>query len=137
MRVYIKQNMVETILKISEKVYPKEFIGLLDGKIDSKNDHKQTLVDINKLIIPSGSIPGRGFASYQIYRTPYRSIGTVHSHPSNSTPSPQDLNIFLQNGIVHIIVSPPYTFSDINVYDKHGNKIEDVEFYGDDLNEWK
>lgn len=126
MRVYIKKSVVETILYISKNIFPKEFIGLLSGKINNDN------IYISKLIIPSGVTSGNGFASYILHRTPYNTIGTVHSHPNIPKPSLQDLNLFSYSGKIHIIVGRPFSLNDIKVYDNKGNEIKDVIIYDEE-----
>ena len=125
MRVYIKKTVVESINNISMNVYPNEFIGLLSGKITEKNKKIKSIY-INKLIIPSGSTSGKGFATFQIYRTPYNTIGTVHSHPNIPLPSFKDLNMFSYSGKVHIIVGKPYTFKNMKFYTNTGKNIANI-----------
>jgi len=120
MRVTIKKTVVETILMISKSVYPNEFIGLLAG-----TKHKNNII-ITKLIIPSGTVSGKGFASYQVHRAPYNTIGTVHSHPRKPRPSYKDLNLFSYSGFVHIITGRPYFFENMKFYTNTGNIITDV-----------
>jgi proteasome lid subunit RPN8/RPN11 len=120
MGVKIKKTVVETILMISKSVYPKEFIGLLAG-----TKHKNNII-ITKLIIPSGIVSGKGFASYQVHRAPYDTIGTVHSHPKKPKPSFTDLNLFSYTGFVHIITGRPYCFENMKFYTNTGDIITNI-----------
>ncbi|MCD6227214.1 Mov34/MPN/PAD-1 family protein [Candidatus Micrarchaeota archaeon] len=130
MRVYIKKTVVESIVYIANNAFPKEFIGLLAGKIVKKYKKQQT-VYINKLIIPSGSTSGEGFATYRVYRAPYDTIGTVHSHPFSPTPSFKDLNLFSYSGDVHIIIGRPYSYKNMRFYTNKGEIITNVSVVND------
>jgi len=125
MYIYIKKTVVDSINYISKNAFPKEFIGLLSGKITEK-DKKIQIIYIDKLIIPSGSTSGKGFATYQIYRAPYNTIGTVHSHPNDPNPSFKDLNMFSYSGEIHIIVGRPYSFKNMKFYTNTGKRVTNV-----------
>ncbi|MCC7569896.1 Mov34/MPN/PAD-1 family protein [Candidatus Micrarchaeota archaeon] len=125
MGIFIKKNIIKSISHIAQQSHPKEFIGLLSGKKEKQD------IFIEKLIIPSGGISGKGFASYPIYRSPYNTLGTVHSHPSIPLPSKADLNLFSTNGIVHIIIGFPYLLKNIKIYSNDGTEIKEFTIIGE------
>nr|HDO80335.1 metalloprotease [Candidatus Bathyarchaeota archaeon] len=119
--VRVKREVAEGLLEISRELYPREFIGLL------RADNKGV---ISEVIIPPFSVYGAGEASFSPYMLPFdlSIVGSVHSHPSGiKFPSKRDVNVAFSFGVVHVIVTYPYTsLNDIYAYDKDGNPIKIV-----------
>ncbi|MGC9517634.1 MAG: Mov34/MPN/PAD-1 family protein [Methanomicrobiales archaeon] len=118
--VLIDGEVIEEIINIARKSYPKEFVALLQGKI------KNNKLKIDGLIFLPGSTSEEG-AVMQIFMMPLTtdSVGSVHSHPGyNASPSTADLHFFAKKGLFHMIIAEPYTEESIMAYDAFGNVID-------------
>lgn len=116
-KVSIKKDVIDEIITLSKKAYPKEFLAFLDGEVKNKT------LTIKSLL-------------YQIYQSSknaaapkidpsLHSIGTVHSHPSyNNEPSKADLQFFNRQGSIHLIICRPYTEKNIKAYGSNGNIVD-------------
>jgi len=112
-------TLCETMCEFARQMHPKEFVALIDGKIES-----ETLV-VKELVYQqfNSSKSSASFTSFLL--GPASGLGTVHSHPSSSTQaSKTDLFMFSKNGLIHFIIGFPYTKETIVCYDKSGNKLE-------------
>ncbi|RLI89642.1 MAG: hypothetical protein DRO62_01160 [Candidatus Altiarchaeales archaeon] len=114
----IKRNVLEFILGVSRKTYPKEFTGLLRGGPEI----------IEEVLLIPGSLFGENFATIRLDMKSIDPsiIGSVHSHPGNSfTPSKADLRFFNKTGFVHLILKYPYKgIRDVAAYDNMGYRVE-------------
>ncbi len=111
----IRRDVIRFALEIAKESYPDEFVALLTGK-------KNVIEEL--VFLPFRA--GRFSAVIHMEMLPlgYRVYGTVHSHPTpNCTPSPQDIQMFMKYGSVHIIVCYPFTEDSWVCYDKGGNPI--------------
>jgi len=121
--VKIRRELIEGLLEVSKEVHPREFIGLLRAEKGV----------ISEVIIPPFSVYGLGESSFSPYDLPidFSLVGSVHSHPSgNPLPSKQDMNIAFSFGVVHLIITYPYSSPEnVHAYDKEGNllKLQIVE----------
>ncbi len=114
----IRRDVIRLALEIAKESYPNEFVALLTGKkgvieelVFLPFQAGETMAVIHMDMLPLG----------------YRIYGTVHSHPSpNCSPSPQDIQMFMKHGTVHIIVCYPFDENCWRCYDRNGNPI-DVE----------
>ncbi|MBN2459799.1 Mov34/MPN/PAD-1 family protein [Candidatus Woesearchaeota archaeon] len=118
-KVIIEQEVIDAIVELAEQTYPKEFIAFLEGKVKNKVLRIYRLNYQEYIANPS----------YTVYKMdfPITSdiVGTVHSHPGPSNrPSKADLQSFSKKGIVHLIISMPYSSSTIQAYDMNGNMID-------------
>ncbi|MEM3525882.1 MAG: Mov34/MPN/PAD-1 family protein [Candidatus Jordarchaeaceae archaeon] len=118
LKVRIRGEVVDGVLEACRNVYPHEFIGLLRAEEGV----------ITEIILPPASVYGKGLAEFRPHMLPFdlSIVGSIHSHPSGSgEPSTQDLNSMFNFGLVHIIVTFPYTsYQDLHVYDKKGKPLE-------------
>lgn len=116
--IIINKSVIRDIITFAKDSYPNEFITLLKGNIKDK-----------RLIID--------YLIYQIYQSSTEAtsikldlplvsgvIGSVHSHPSYSNkPSKADLIFFNKIYSIHLIISNPFTESNIQAYNCYGDKI--------------
>ena len=122
-KIKLQKEIISEIIRQAKAHFPKEFISLLQGKIENN------ILEINNLI-------------YQEYYSSEKSatmnfdlpmvsgvVGSVHSHPSvSNSPSQQDLQFFSKKGYVHIIISYPFKKENMACYDFKGRRI-DCEIY--------
>ena len=110
--------MLDGILDASRRTYPNEFFCLLGGE-----KREDSFVAKEIVYIPFRSGPTH--AIYQVTDIPFDGsiIGSAHSHPGPAIPSSADLHSFPYAGWVHVIVSYPYTRSNVRAYDAEGNEI--------------
>jgi proteasome lid subunit RPN8/RPN11 len=102
-KVVIKKELLDVILEGAQRLYPKEYILLLRGKM-SRED-----VTISDVLIPPLATYGKGFSGFPTSMLPmdFSIIGVAHSHPSGSLePSVQDRN--LPMGRIMLIAAFPY-----------------------------
>ncbi len=115
--IKISRDVIDFVIHAAKEVHPKEFIGLLE-----EDDGV-----ISKVLVVPNSIFGRGFSSirYQFLSISDHPSGSIHTHPTpNNKPSKQDLNFFNTFGKTHIIISYPYRYEDVAVYDNSGKPQE-------------
>jgi proteasome lid subunit RPN8/RPN11 len=117
--VVMDDELLKHILECAKRVYPRETIALLRGKV------KKEVLTVSELVIPPLATHGRGFANIPLYMLPmdFSIIGSVHSHPSgNLRPSVGDLNHFF--GRILMIAGFPYVdVSNVAVYDRNATKL--------------
>lgn len=102
-RVVIKKELLDVILEGAQRLYPKEYILLLRGKMSRE------AVTISDVLIPPLATYGKGFSGFPTHMLPmdFSIIGVAHSHPSGSLePSVQDQNLSM--GRIMLIVAFPY-----------------------------
>src|SRR3989304_5548217 len=84
LKISMNQELLQTILEGARRLYPREVILLLRGKI------RRDVIEITELLVPPLARYGRGFAEIRLHMMPtdFSIVGTVHSHASgNMTPS--------------------------------------------------
>ncbi|MCL4330301.1 MAG: Mov34/MPN/PAD-1 family protein [Candidatus Thermoplasmatota archaeon] len=113
----IREKILRMIMEASKDTYPREFGALLkaEGGV------------IYEIAIIPGTIQGDRHTMFWMYMKPvdFSIVGSVHSHPNGVTlPSDQDLQMFSNNGPIHIIVGHPYNLHNFNAYDRAGNPVE-------------
>ena len=117
--VYIKREVIVSILEYAAACHPREGILLLRGRTDGKR------VVVEEVEVPPLSTHGLGFSSFQPYMLPidFSIIGTAHSHPSGILePSATDINMFY--GIIMVIAAYPYrTERDLAIFDGEGRRL--------------
>jgi proteasome lid subunit RPN8/RPN11 len=102
-KVVIKKELLEVVLEGAQRLYPKEYILLLRGKMSRE------AVTISDVLIPPLATYGKGFSGFPTFMLPmdFSIIGVAHSHPSGSLePSVQDQNLSM--GRIMLIVGFPY-----------------------------
>ena len=117
-RVFLKRDVLNSILSFCQMKHPNEGILILKGK------SKKGQIHIDGLVIPPFSYTGPTFAGFPHSFLPFdlSYVGIVHSHPSGSAkPSVTDLNNFF--GLVSVIVKSPYKNECIFAWDSNGNSI--------------
>jgi len=117
--VYVKREVIISILEYAAACHPREGVLLLRGRIDRKS------IVVEEVEVPPLSIRGVGFSSFQPYMLPidFSIIGTAHSHPSGILePSTTDINRFY--GRIMVIAAYPYrTEKDLAIFDCEGRRI--------------
>jgi proteasome lid subunit RPN8/RPN11 len=114
-QVNIDRGVILSIIDFARGSHPREFTALLEGKV-----RKGTLW-ITGLIYQQ--YESSEFATVTHLDLPllHNTVGSVHSHPGPSNrPSRTDLLGFNKHGIIHLIISAPYTEETIVGYDKQG-----------------
>ncbi len=118
-RVRFEKSVADSLLSYAIDAYPREAILLLRGR--AGNDG----VLINEVLIPPLATHGRGFSSFSNVMLPMdlSVMGVSHSHPSGSNqPSIHDLNHFY--GRIMVIMAYPFkSYSDIGVFNSHGERL--------------
>ncbi len=117
-RVFLKRDVLDSILSFCQMKHPNEGILILKGK------SKQGQIHVDGLVIPPFSYTGPTFAGFPHSFLPFdlSYVGLVHSHPSGSArPSVTDLHNFF--GLVSIIVQAPYKNDCIFAWDSSGNTV--------------
>jgi proteasome lid subunit RPN8/RPN11 len=102
-KVVIKKELLDVILEGAQRLYPKEYILLLRGKISRE------VVTISDVLIPPLATYGKGFSGFPTHMLPmdFSIVGVAHSHPSGSLePSVEDQNLSM--GRIMLIVGFPY-----------------------------
>ncbi len=111
----IRRDVLRFALEIAKESYPNEFIALLTWK-------KGIIEELVFLPFQAGETSA--IIRMDMLPLGYKIYGTIHSHPSpNCSPSPQDIQMFMKYGAVHIIVCYPFTENSWACYDKGGNPI--------------
>jgi proteasome lid subunit RPN8/RPN11 len=116
-KIKISKNLVESIQEAAKSAFPNEFLALV-----GVND-KGVLSEL--VVLPA--VYGKTFSLLQTHLIPVDSkiVGSVHSHPSsNNFPSKGDLRTFPALGVVHLIISKPFTLKELKCFDSKGNKKE-------------
>ncbi|MGC8505383.1 MAG: Mov34/MPN/PAD-1 family protein [Thermoplasmata archaeon] len=111
---WIRERTLRMIMEASKDTYPREFGALLKAENNI----------IYEIAIIPGTIQGDKHTMFWMFMKPvdFSIVGSVHSHPNGVTlPSDQDLNMFSNNGPIHIIVGYPYRITDFQAYDRSGN----------------
>ena len=117
------------ILEVSKSSAPREFAGMLQAEGDVITD----------VVIVPGTESSDENAVMQLFMLPnIHTVGTVHSHPgANREPSVEDLELFDNKGMVHIIVGAPYNKTSWTCYNNKGEPISleivDYEFKDEDI----
>jgi len=114
----IRRNTADSIALAARNIYPDEFIAMLGG------EKKKRLID-ELVVVPA--IYGEDFAAIKQYLLPFdfRILGSVHSHPSNSSlPSIGDLSTFLALGEIHIIIAHPFNLNTMKAFNSKGKEIK-------------
>jgi proteasome lid subunit RPN8/RPN11 len=118
-KVVIKKELLDVILEGAQRLYPKEYILLLRGKMSRE------AVTISDVLIPPLATYGKGFSSFPTHMLPmdFSIIGVAHSHPSGSLePSVKDQNLSM--GRIMLIVGFPYRGKEnIAVYSRKEGKL--------------
>jgi len=117
--VYIKRQVLDSLLSYARSLHPREGILLLRGK--RRGDGWV----VEEVVIPPLATYGYGFSAFPLSLLPidFSIIGTAHSHPSGHlAPSNTDLNHFF--GYILVIVAPPYESErDVAAFDHEGRRI--------------
>jgi proteasome lid subunit RPN8/RPN11 len=117
--VRFEKSAADSILSYAMNAYPREGILLLRGKAGKDE------ILINDVLIPPLATHGQGFSSFPNVMLPMDlSVMRVsHSHPSGSLqPSIHDLNHFY--GRIMVITAYPFqSYSDIGVFNSHGDRL--------------
>jgi proteasome lid subunit RPN8/RPN11 len=123
-KIYIKREVLESILTYAQMLHPKEAILLLTGKI---NKQKLMLTDTQ---IPPLATHGNTFSVFPLNRLPidFSVMGIAHSHPSGVLhPSIIDLNKFY--GRIMIITAYPYlSEQNLAIFDREGKSLNFIIF---------
>jgi proteasome lid subunit RPN8/RPN11 len=117
--VHVDREVIDEITNIAKESYPKEFMALLEGKIEDK------VLKVTGLIFLPIETSNEG-AVMQVFMQPLtvNSVGSVHSHPGPSaSPSNADLNFFASKGFFHMIIAEPFDVDSIRAYDSYGNRV--------------
>lgn len=118
MLVVIRSGVLDGILDAASRHFPREFFCLLGGRREGKTVRVEEIV----------YIPFRSSEHYVLFN-PYtipldpRIVGSAHSHPRPSPPSPADRRAFPHTGWVHLIVFPPFDRRSVRAYDAAGREI--------------
>ena len=86
----ISKELLDVIFEGAQRLYPKEYILLLRGKMNRE------AVTISDVLIPPLATYGKGFSGFPTFMLPmgFSIIGVAHSHPSGSLePSVKDRNL--------------------------------------------
>jgi len=112
----IKREVLQLIMESAKDSLPNEFAAILRAK--------------NKLIyeiaIVPGTVAGERSALFKLFNLPidYSYVGTAHSHPSGVLiPSDEDLRLFSNFGIIHIIVGYPFNIESWRAFSKDGKEM--------------
>ena len=118
-KVVIKKELLDVIFEGAQRLYPKEYILLLRGKMSRE------AVTISDVLIPPLATYGKGFSGFPTHMLPmdFSIIGVAHSHPSGSLePSVEDQNLSM--GRIMLIVGFPYRGKEnIAVYSRKEGKL--------------
>jgi len=119
MLIRFEQSVADSVLSSALSAYPNEAILLLRGKVEKE------MILVNDVLIPPLATHGRGFSDFRGIMLPMdlRLVGVAHSHPSGVLrPSTHDLNHFY--GRIMVITAYPYqSYSDIGVFNSHGERL--------------
>ena len=114
----LQRHVADSIITYAKTCHPNEGILILQGQTKKSN------IIVDGLVVPPFASHGPYYSGFPTYELPFdlSYIGTAHSHPGGSNrPSLEDLNNFY--GFVSVIISYPYSESDIGAFDRNGNKV--------------
>jgi len=115
--IFIKRNVLETIIEASKNTFPKEFFALL-GSTD-----KRVIDEV--VVVPAVYGYGHTLIKTGLLPLDFNIVGSVHSHPGPSNmPSNADIKSFATFGQIHLIIAWPFNMNTIEVYDVAGKKLE-------------
>lgn len=118
--VFVRQEVIDSILSYARMNHPRECILLLRGRVDEGK------IKVESVQIPPIAAHGESVSSFPLHRLPmdFSVLGTAHSHPSGVLrPSIEDLNRFY--GRIMIITAYPYhSEKDIIVLNCNGNVLQ-------------
>ena len=118
-KVVIREDLLDMIFEGARRLYPKESIVLLRGKVN------KDVITISDVIIPPLATHGTGFSSFAAHMLPMdlSIVGVAHSHPSgNLKPSVEDQNLSM--GRIMVIVGYPYRGVEcVAFYGRNGEKL--------------
>lgn len=123
----IEQDVVDDICIMAAGSWPKEMIAFLTGDVKKEKGKKVLVIDG---LYVKGYDASTHSTSFTLHDLPFTSVyGTVHSHPGRSNkPSGADKRLFSSYGWFHLIICQPYNRHSIAVYNKHGQRIDGIEF---------
>ena len=114
----LQRHVADSIITYAKTCHPNEGILILQGQTKKSN------IIVDGLVVPPFASHGPYYSGFPTYDLPFdlSYIGTAHSHPGGSNrPSLEDLNNFY--GFVSVIISFPYSESDIGAFDRNGNRV--------------
>ena len=114
----LQRHVADSIITYAKTCHPNEGILILQGQT------KKTNIIVDGLVVPPFASHGPYYSGFPTYDLPFdlSYIGTAHSHPGGSNrPSLEDLNNFY--GFVSVIISYPYSESDIGAFDRNDNQV--------------
>lgn len=114
----LQRHVADSIITYAKTCHPNEGILILQGQTKKSN------IIVDGLVVPPFASHGPYYSGFPTNDLPFdlSYIGTSHSHPGGSNrPSLEDLNNFY--GFVSVIISYPYSESDIGAFDRNGNKV--------------
>ncbi|MBI5872437.1 Mov34/MPN/PAD-1 family protein [archaeon] len=112
-----RRELLESLCKAAETVYPDEFIALLSVKGNPEL--------VEEFVVVQATF-GKNFSSFRLDLLPFDSkiVGSIHSHPSSSNnPSPADLRVF-SRGKINLIIAWPFDLKSIKAFDSSGKQVE-------------
>jgi len=113
----IKERTILSIMELSKSAMPNEFSGLLVGDPDSRV--------INDIYIIPATVNGPASSTIRQDLVPlsFSIVGSVHSHPQQSSlPSSADMRFF-QSKYINIISHFPFNKYDFSAYDSKGQRV--------------
>jgi len=120
LKVIVKREVLEALLEVASRVYPREMLTLLRGR------KRKDVVEIYEVLIAPLSTHGLDSAHFRLDLLPldFTIVGLAHSHPSGDPrPSIEDLHNFI--GLVMLILTPPYkTSRDVHAYNSSGDHLD-------------
>ena len=114
----LQRHVADSIITYAKTCHHNEGILILQGQTKKSN------IVVDGLVVPPFASHGPYYSGFPTNDLPFdlSYIGTSHSHPGGSNrPSLEDLNNFY--GFVSVIISYPYSESDIGAFDRNGNKV--------------
>ena len=115
--VKITRGILEDMCQAAHNTFPYEFVSL----VGSSNN-----IDLIDELIVIPAVQGESHALLYSNTIPFdpKIRGSVHSHPSsNNSPSQEDLQSFRKLGLVHFIVSHPFSLDRVRAFDFEGNEV--------------
>lgn len=114
MEVAVDREVLQGFLYLAREAYPREFFAFLGGEAGER-------IVVREIVFARHVSSLDGVLIYDY--PPPGTVGTVHSHPVSSFPSAKDLQNFLRLGLIHFIVSYPFTPENIRCYDFRGREV--------------
>ncbi len=112
----IRKDLLEGLLASARRKYPFEFFALLGGRKENNIVYLEEFY-----YIPWKE--GYTHAIIDINHVPLHIMGSFHSHPTSSFPSPQDKTVFPFLGYVHLIAFPPFSLENVAAFNTEGKRI--------------